>query len=237
MAVESSFEGWAILRMTAPGKAAVVDQPSPALIGKYLKLFPRVRLVLLQQFGNRWWALAASTSDTRLQLTGPVPVHLVQRTGRFDTVQTRFDGSCFWFEGIDRRRDPAIARALNKALAEVVPPKELRCPGAVPQERIAYRMLWLAEHGDDAIIAADDMTRISSAIRHAGAALESFWYDREDAATVRFTVSGQTHTVSVRPSDLSILSAGICLSGRDNDFDLSSLVGVFREAGRDGFFE
>src|SRR5271154_171726 len=106
LAVEGDFSGWAILQMTSPGKAAVVDQPSPALIDKYLRLCPRIRLVLLQQFENRWWALAASATDTRLKLDGPVPIHLVQRAARFDTVYSRFDGSAFWFEGVDRRRDP-----------------------------------------------------------------------------------------------------------------------------------
>jgi len=232
--LEGEFSGWAVLQMTSPGKAKVVDRPSPSLIDKYLKLCPRIRLVLVQQFENRWWALAASTSDTRLKLEGPVPVHLVERASRFDTVHSRFDGSSFWFESIDRRRDPAIARALNKALADAVQPADLRCAGAVPQERLAYRMLWLAEHGDDAIIAADDTTRINSALRHAGAHMESFWYSGQDTASVRFTVGGQTHTVSVRPSDLNVLSAGICLSGRDSDFDLSSLVGVFRELAENG---
>jgi len=234
LSVDDKFDGWALLRMTAPGKARVVEPASPALVGKYLQLFARVRLILLQQFDRRWFALAASTSDTRIQLSGPVPLHLAQSVKSFDTVNSRFDGSAFWFEGVDRRRDPAISRTLNSALNDKVKPEDLRCPGVVPQERLAYRMLWLSKYGDDAIIPADDAARVGLALRHAGAQLLQFTYQEQDRATVSISVDGITRNVSIRPSDLTVLSAGICLSGRDFDFDLTSLVSVFREAARDG---
>jgi len=234
LAVEEKFEGWALLRITQPGKARVIEAAPPTLVARYLKLFARVRLVLVQQFDARWFALAASNSDSRFQITGPVPLHLVQSAKSFDTVYARFDGSAFWFETVDRRRDPAISRTLCDALKDKIKPEELRCRGAVPQERLAYRMLWLAKYGDDAIIPADDVTRVGAALKHAGAELLNFTYQGNDRATVQFTVDGTSRNVSIRPSDLTVLSAGICLSGQDGDFDLTSLVGVFRESIRDG---
>src|SRR5262249_45246587 len=92
LVVEGKFEGWALLRMTQPGKARVIEAAPPALVARYLKLFARVRLVLVQRFDARWFALAASSSDTRLRINGPVPVHLVQGAKSFDTVYSRFDG-------------------------------------------------------------------------------------------------------------------------------------------------
>lgn len=226
--VDGEFEGWALLRMSEPGKAAVIDKASPALVGKYLQLFPRVRMIMVQAFEGLWWALAASTSDTRIELTGPAPVQLVGAATQFDTVDTRFDGSAFWFEGINRKRDPSVARNLTKSLANKVHPDELRCHGALPQERLAYKMLYIQQYGDQPPETTDDRSRISAALTHAGAELDRFWYQNEHAV-VRFTVDQQTHTVTIRPGDLNVLSAGICLSGRDGDFDLGSLVGVFRE--------
>jgi hypothetical protein len=229
MALEDHFEGWAILRMSAPGKAQVIEQAPPALVDKYLQLFPRIRVVMLQMFGKQWWALGAAAGDTRFQFNAPVPINLVGTATRFDTAYCRFDGSVFWFETIDRRRDPKISRTLNKALTDKIRPDDLRCPGAVPQEKLAYRMLWLAEN-EDGPPEDSDLSRITRALQHAGAALETFWYQDGDQATVRFTLDGQARSVQVRTSDLAIVSAGICLSGQDQNFDLTSLVGVFREA-------
>jgi hypothetical protein len=225
------FEGWAIMQVVAPGQANFVEQAPPLLVGQYLKLFPRIRMVLIERFQNRWWALAASSSDTRIQLTGPAPVQLVTSGASFETVNARFDGSTFWFEGIDRRRDPAISRQLRQALADDVAPQELHCKGMIPREQLAYKMLFVDKHNLDKIAAPpDDRTRIGNALSHADARLESFWYqDEGERASVRFVLGGKTHVVEIRPGDLSVVSAGICLDGRDRDFDLTSLVSVLRE--------
>jgi hypothetical protein len=37
---------------------------------------------------------------------------------------------------------------------------------------------------------------------------------------------GQLHTSAIAKNDLTVISAGICLSGEDQKFDLQSLVGV-----------
>ncbi len=45
-----------------------------------------------------------------------------------------------------------------------------------------------------------------------------------------FRVGGRSYTSSVNKGDLTVQVAGICLNGEDSKFDLSSLVGVLREA-------
>jgi hypothetical protein len=54
--------------------------------------------------------------------------------------------------------------------------------------------------------------------------------DRGDYWLVTWaTPDGEVHTSAIAKHDLTVLSAGICLSDRDTDFDLASLVGVMRD--------
>jgi hypothetical protein len=229
-------EGWSILEVVSAGKASFVQRAPLSMVRNYLHLFPRLRIVMLERFEDRWWALAASNSGQEIQLDGPVPVQLMEKAAAFDTVYCRFDGTSFWFESVDRRRDPSVARNLRKALAEGQKPDDVHCKSMVPQERLAYKMLWMEKH-KKAPEEQDDATRIARALEHAGARLDTFWYMRgERGATVRFHVDGQVHVATVQPKDLTVVSAGICLSGQDANFDLASLVGVLREANSGGYF-
>lgn len=230
----SQFEGWGLLKMVSPKRATVFGAPSLDQIGAYMKLLPRFRMVALGQFNDKWWALQASTADSRFQIDGPVPVQLTQRVAAFETICARFDGSAFWFESTDRRRNPSISRSLRQALQDDINPSKLQVSGAIPQERLAYKMLWLQKHPEAGGVVPGEPTdaqRIEQALQHAGATLEGFWNIANDHVSVRYLVDGQTHVSEVRPSDLSVISAGICLSGMDADFDLTSLVGVMREGG------
>lgn len=235
--VEREFEGWAVLKPAAPKQATVCGAASLEQIKTYLNLLPRFRLVLLEEFDHQLWSLQAHTADSRAQISGPIAIQLAQRPSRFETVCARFDGTTFWYESADRRRDPSVARALRDALQADVEPERLHVLNAVPQEKLAYRMLWIRKHPESGgrvrAGAQTDLQRIEAALNHAGAQLEGFWSNGPDNVSVRYVVDGHTHVSSIRPSDLAVVSAGICLSGQDQNFDLTSLVGVMRESGYD----
>lgn len=217
--------GWAILKPLAMDKAKVMAQPNLRQIRDYLELFPALKLLLVSRAGRDWLALPAHRSDSRFQIDHTVRVRLVRGAELFQQIIARFDGGHFWFQEVDRRRSPAIAAYLRDALTVETSPDQLHKPTLTAEEREAYRLLYKAIED-----ARRDQVEVclADALAHAGAALSAY-IEREDAYTVSFSVDGQTHRSTVRKGDLTVLAAGICLSGQDRRFDLQSLVGVIRE--------
>ncbi|MDX1932205.1 MAG: hypothetical protein SFU56_06345 [Capsulimonadales bacterium] len=71
-----------------------------------------------------------------------------------------------------------------------------------------------------------DERRLRQALRTGGGELRDF-NDRGEYYLVEWTTGdGRVHTSAISRGDLTVVSSGICLSGRDRDFDLQSLVGV-----------
>jgi hypothetical protein len=74
--------------------------------------------------------------------------------------------------------------------------------------------------------APGDEERLREALRVGGGDLRTF-NDRGQYWLVEWTTAdGERHTSAIAKGDLTVISSGICLSGRDRDFDLQSLVGV-----------
>ncbi len=223
--VGEATPGWAILKPLSMNKARIVGRPGLREVREYLSLFPAVRLLLLTPKDNDWLALPAQRGDTRFQTDGPVRVHLATGVQAFQRIIARIEGATLWFQEIDRRRSPAIAAYLREALTAEIPPAALHKPTLTAEEREVYRVLYAA------IAAArrDQVeVRLADALSHAGAELAEY-IERADAYTLSYTVDGQTYRSTVRKDDLTVLSAGICLSGQDRRFDLQSLVSVIRE--------
>lgn len=224
-------EGWHILHPLALDRARIVRPATLAETRAYLRLFPAVRLIVVARAGHTWHALPASRGDSRLKIARPVPILLAEDGLQpFETVIARFDGRLFFYEMRDARRNPALAAHLRDALAVPTPPADLRKPGLSAEERAAYAWAWdLLEEARRDHVAA----RLEDALTHAGARLRAF-LERDDIYTVTYSVGEARHTSAIHKDDLTVLTAGICLSGRDRDFDLASLVGVLREAAGEG---
>jgi hypothetical protein len=228
-----NFRGWAILRALSTSRAEFVGEAGLSQITDYLALFPAVRLILVEIRGNRWLSLPAQKGDRRFRIEGAVELRLAEEgLERFETVLSRFDGRLFWYERRDPSRDPAIAAYLREQLAgagagELPPEKDaLHKRGLSREEREAYGVMRAAR-----IEALQDRVelRLSGALNHARARYESH-IERGDVYVVRYEVDGQQHVSTVNREDLSVVTAGICLSGTDRRFDLTSLVGVLRQA-------
>src|SRR5690348_11398073 len=66
------FEGFAVPEVENLRSAKILGEPTLKQTAEYLALFPRLRLVLINQFDGIWWGLMAATGEKRIQLTGPV---------------------------------------------------------------------------------------------------------------------------------------------------------------------
>lgn len=152
-----------------------------------------------------------------------VLLHLVDGAQRFDGIVGRFDGAAWWYQGSDRRSDPRLADRLRRADRAGVAPEALRIAGIGPAHRAAYG------RARRRVLRADPtLYRLRRALGLSGSVLESY-RERGDVLVVDWrTPDGERCTTAVARADLRVLEAGLCLSGRDEDFDLAALVGVVR---------
>jgi hypothetical protein len=222
----ADFAGWGVFRPASHGEAKLVRPAKLAERQRYLELFPLIRLILLDEFEGRWLAVPAHRGDSRFRIEGAVPVQLTEDARLFEVIEARFDGSQFWYAGLDPRWDPAAARYLRQEMGRLTPPEQLQRPGLTAEERAAYATKYLMSEEARRNREED---RLRGALAHAGAELQGF-VERQDVYTITYTVDGEQHVSAVSKRDLSVQVAGICLSGEDANFDLHSLVGVIREA-------
>lgn len=223
--VSGSFEGWGVFRPEGLTRARLVRPATLAERRRYLALLPRRRFILCARH-RRYWLAWPADYDQRY---GPPRLHelyLVEGAEPFDTIIARSDGARYWFEAADERADPAAAAYLRRSLADGVAPEHVRRPGLPGEARVAYAATVALR---EEMVRDQTEARLKGALAHAGAELTGY-VERDGAFRIEFTVDGVRHVSVVGADDLGVQLAGICLSGEDQRFDLSSLVGVLREA-------
>lgn len=224
-----NFTGWGVFKPVSEQVAKLIRRAKPAQVGQYLRLFPAFRVRFsLQISHSTWLAYPANESDVRQRLGSaqPLLVRLVEDGMQFDLVVARWDGTTFWFEEVDRKESPQIAEKLRAALNARL--KEPVFAELTPEMRACYSIA-------RSQCKQTDEERLQTALGLAGGVLESF-IDREDHWNVFWKTSdGIKHTSAISKKDLSVISAGICLSDRDSDFDLQSLVRVVELYDREGW--
>lgn len=240
--IPRDFEGWGIFVPLNQKEAQVLEEADLPLVAGYMKLLTRIRLRLSRRLHNHTWlAYPVNESDAgrRFGEARPVAVHIVTDGAQFEQVVSRWDGQAFWFEDIDRRAEPSISERLRDALNQNTSSEQLTFSGITPEMRAAYQLAtgtlrWdnkrpkksVQRHNARRNKPVSDEERLQDALRMAGGELRGF-LDRAGYWTVEWVGrDGQRHTSAIAKDDLTVISSGICLSGRDRDFDLTSLVGV-----------
>ncbi|HEY9809774.1 MAG TPA: hypothetical protein V6D13_10650 [Halomicronema sp.] len=190
--------------------------------------------VLPQQTENispqqTWLAYPVNQSvmQKRTGILKPVPVYLVNDGKEFETIIARWDGKNYWYEDIDRRAEIEPVEHLKNAIKNVISPQEIHFKGMTPEMRIVYELVaQKTKEFQPEFQQRRDEKRLQEALKMGGGTLKEF-REREDYWLVEWTTStGENHSSAISKTDLSVISAGICLSGEDRKFDLQSLVGV-----------
>ncbi|MDY7013735.1 MAG: hypothetical protein SVX43_09105 [Cyanobacteriota bacterium] len=238
------FEGWGIFQLLDLQVAQVIDEPTLPQLERYLNLLQPLRLHLVYPLrGQSWLGYPMNESDMqqRFRVAKPIPVHLVTDGGTFEPILARFDGTACWFEESDRRADPQLAEQLRERLRAEAAPENVRFAGMTPEIRAAYDLAWQqTDPGRQRRRVRDrprrprrdargEEERLTEALRQGGGELQNF-RDRGEFWQVEWmTADGERHSSAIDKNDLTVVSSGICLSGRDRDFDLQSLVGVIEQ--------
>jgi len=221
------FEGWGIFQPVDKQTVTLIEGADLPQIVAYLQQFPAIRLRLAYLLQNQTWlAYPINEADMRqrFKTAKPVAVHLVTEGVMFEQILARWNGNSCWFEEVDRRADPAIAETLQSNLKQLTPVEELQFKGMTPEMRSLYELA--TQQIEEFAQPKQDEKRLRQALKLGGGELHQF-QDRGDYWTVDWTTSdGVRHTSAIAKDDLTVVSSGICLSGRDRDFDLQSLVGV-----------
>lgn len=231
------FEGWGVFEPVDESMAVLVEEANPFLVGEHLKQFKPVRLRLAYRIrGQTWLASPANDSDARQRLgtREPPQVYLVNDGAQFEQVVARWDGSFCWFEEVDRRADPLDAERLREAMLNRTPTAHLAWKGCTPEMRGCYVQARKLKNERQTLRQPSDEQRLRAALAFAGGELRSF-SERGDCWEVVWVSpdSADTHTSIVEKDDLTVFSAGICLDGRDREFDLHSLVRVVEQESGD----
>lgn len=229
----TDFEGWGVFKTQADFTAKLEHQAPKRQVAQYLELLNLVRVILVRPLRHQTWLAYPVNAQVFRQKFGPVKpitVHLVTLGRAFEQAIVRFDGAAYWFDRIDRRGNPRIPAFMAKALKDFVSPEELKFPSLTPELREAYKLVFKPA-AQLRVRCSED--RLRRALEMGGGQLEGF-VDRGDYWNTSWKTSdGAYHTSAIQKSDLTVLSAGICLDGEDQKFDLQSLVGVVENANYD----
>ncbi|MBW4472334.1 MAG: hypothetical protein KME45_18305 [Stenomitos rutilans HA7619-LM2] len=224
------FEGWGIFQPVNEQTATLVEEAELPQISTYLQQFSTIRLRLAYRLQRQTWlAYPVNEADMRqrFKVVKPLPVHLVTEGVAFEQILARWNGNSCWFAEVDRRADPTTAETLQFNLKQLISVENLQFKGMTPEMRTLYELA--TQQIEGFAQPHRDEKQLRQALKLGGGELHQFQV-RGDYWTVDWTTSdGIHHTSAIAKDDLTVVSSGICLSGRDRDFDLQSLVGVMEE--------
>jgi len=228
--VEAPAAGWYVLRPTSSTRARVIREAEPFEIQECLRLSTSLRTIVMRRVTeSRWLVFPFNLSDAQSKRfpAGPLEVFLVdQNLEPFAVVNTRLWGGNLLYDNYISSPEGVLSEGIEGGRESPGP-----TPGLNPEFRTVYSLL------TDEIEKAKKATvegRIKSAVEYLGAELVGF-KEFGDGYSVEFRDHGRTFRTKVSGS-LRLISAGICLAGKDTEQTLASSVAVFRRMNSDRYY-
>lgn len=231
---EFKKDGFGVFRAVNPNKVKFVRDAEAFEIDQYLQLLPKTEAILVFNLG-RWLAMPSNESDfqRRFGKTGLFSVLAADNVEMLDSVCVRYDGLCFWFDGVKASNNVDKKELLRQRIVKnnYSLTKELEA-GLSPEEINSFN-LTCKFHKEASM--SDLEKRLNSEFKLYDATMERF-IERGSNVEVQWrdNKSRKAITSVLNKDDLSVVTAGICLSGDDKKFDLQTMVSVFREANSAG---
>lgn len=226
--------GWYSFKPVDFHNARVSREANMGEIDSYLRKLQRVYLILFQREKNCWLGVPATRAPIDLQEVYQVLLPN-DSADVFDHVVGRFDGCRIWFHDLNTRVDLTLTEYLKMELEKGTGVNKLHYKGLSFAEKSAYAIKLQLEEKKKVRSVKD---RLKDAVEHGGGEFVSY-KERSDHFSVTYNVDGRKYTSFVQKNDgFGVLSAGICLSGGDRNFDLKSLIPVLKEGHRtNAYFE
>ena len=225
--IKSVEPGWYIFKPIDYENAAKERDANFNEIEQYLKKLIPIRLITSYKNNGIYYALPQKGNKLGLGIESLLPIYLSDdNVLDFEIVVCRFDGYNIWFEISDQNNDLMKEEYLRKSYSDALSSEKLKYSGLMLEEKAAYAIKFKM---DKEIKKKTVQQGIAGAVSHAGGKLVSY-RERNDSFSITYNVDGNEYTSFVsKDSNYNVVSAGICLNGYDNNFDLKSLVGVIRE--------
>jgi len=222
--VEVKTPGWYVIKPMSQSTAKSVREAVPFEIQTCLRAVPELRTIAMRRISeSRWFVFPFNVSDAQSKNVPvqPLEVFLIDRNLEpFSVISARLWGKVLLFDSYLSPPIDKFSESLEHGDTE--PPK---ISGTIPEFKTVYSML------TDELEQAKRRTvegKIQGAIEYLGAELVGF-KEFGDGYEVTYRDNGRNYQVRVSNS-FRLRSAGICLSGLENQQTLASSVAVMRRS-------
>lgn len=222
--------GWYKFRPVDLKKARITGEAEYEDIHSYLNSLPVIRIVLImKQEKNKFIYLGLPLKNNKFGFDFNKAVQVLlpdDLVMDFDMIIGRFDGANIWFDCLEPINDSSKADYLRGCLENLTEANKLRYAGLTIEEKAAYAIRLQL---DRKYIEDRKKSAIQREVEFGGGKFIGY-QERKDFISVTFEVDGESYTTQIsNKPDHQVISAGVCLSGGDRNFDLTSLVTVLRE--------